>query len=514
MKRKLILVLGLIFLLSVVLCACGGKTDPTSSLSESETTTTEESTTEEPTTYPTPLNTPEAPSSSADDETPFYDTEDPEETTTGYYFVDIDDEEVEKMEDLSAYYPDVFVVTADSLNVREQPSTDSAVIGGISKNGGGTVLEVVDENWLKIRSGIVEGYVAKTYTLTGEEGYEAALALLKKRIMITEEVANVRSGPSMQDSVIGAAYEGSVFDIVQDREEGSSFYRIRYGETTNAWVHYTVVRPGWYLNCAVKVAPKTDEGTEASSEGGNASEGGNTETQAPTTAENVTPAPSTPGMPARVTNGTNGYIVCIDAGHQQTAISATEPNGPGSSEMKAKLSSGTYGRTTGVPEYETNLQVALKLEQVLLNRGYTVVMLRVNNDCPYSNAERAQVANNYGAHAFVRLHCNGNDNASIAGIVNYAPSTGNPYLTQDNITKSRNLANQLLNHMVAATGAQNRGVINGDNMTGINWSQVPVTLVEMGFMTNPDEDVKLNDPNYQNLLAEGMANGIDAFLGR
>ena len=50
-------------------------------------------------------------------------------------------------------------------------------------------------------------------------------------------------------------------------------------------------------------------------------------------------------------------------------------------------------------------------------------------------------------------------------------------------------------------------------MTGLNWSQVPVTIIEMGFLSNPTEDRLLNDSSYQDKLALGIANGIGEYLG-
>ena len=64
------------------------------------------------------------------------------------------------------------------------------------------------------------------------------------------------------------------------------------------------------------------------------------------------------------------------------------------------------------------------------------------------------------------------------------------------------------------TGAKNRGVTQTDEMTGINWSKIPVTIVEMGFMSNPDEDQKLSDRHYQTMLAEGIADGVDRYYQR
>lgn len=62
--------------------------------------------------------------------------------------------------------------------------------------------------------------------------------------------------------------------------------------------------------------------------------------------------------------------------------------------------------------------------------------------------------------------------------------------------------------------AVNRGVTQTDEMTGINWSKIPVTIVEMGFMSNPEEDQKLSDNHYQSMLAEGIADGVDRYYER
>ena len=225
-----------------------------------------------------------------------------------------------------------------------------------------------------------------------------------------------------------------------------------------------------------------------------------------------TPAESQSSQPSAST-GTNGHIVCIDAGHQQHGISDPEPNGPGSTITKAKLTTGTQGVATGLTEYQLNLDVSLKLQAELTERGYSVVMIRTTNDCPVSNAERAQIANNSGAEVFVRVHANSSNDPNVRGAMFYAPSPANPYMSQELIAASNALANTMLNSFCVTTGIQNRGLIQADDMTGINWCQVPVTIAEMGFMSNPDEDRLMADPAFQTTMAKGLANGIDAYFG-
>ena len=170
---------------------------------------------------------------------------------------------------------------------------------------------------------------------------------------------------------------------------------------------------------------------------------------------------------------TDGHIIGIDPGHQSESVdmSALEPNGPGSSEMKAKCTSGTQGTYSGVPEYQLNLEVSLQLKDELEQRGYQVVMTRTDNETAISNMERAQYAAAQGAEIYV-----------------------------------------LIDSYCAATGFQNLGIQYTDTMTGINWSTVPVTILEMGFMTSQNDDLKMNDVEFQKTMVQGIANGIDSYF--
>ena len=98
--------------------------------------------------------------------------------------------------------------------------------------------------------------------------------------------------------------------------------------------------------------------------------------------------------------------VFIAAGHQQRGISSTERLAPGSSRRKAKLTSGTAGVRTHIPEYKTNLAIAKATKKELKKRGYKVIMLRTTNNCPLSNQQRTKKANKSGADIHICIHCN------------------------------------------------------------------------------------------------------------
>lgn len=205
-------------------------------------------------------------------------------------------------------------------------------------------------------------------------------------------------------------------------------------------------------------------------------------------------------------------VIVIDAGHQTHAMSATEPIGPGSSTRKAKVTGGTSGVATHLPEYKLNLQVAKKLRTELENRGYKVVMVRTKNNVKISNVERAKIANENKADAFIRIHANSSESGSVKGALTIAPQSDNPYMTKKNRKKSQSLSKKVLTEFCKATGAGNRGVMYTNSMTGINWCKVPVTIVEMGFMSNASEDRKMVSASYQKKMVKGIAGGIDKFL--
>ena len=203
-------------------------------------------------------------------------------------------------------------------------------------------------------------------------------------------------------------------------------------------------------------------------------------TAAPTTAGTATPTPS--GGQAG-----SGRLVVIDAGHQRKGNNEKEPDGPNSTTLKAKVTSGATGHFTKIPEYELNLIVAKKLQAILLARGYRVIMVRETHDVDLSNSERAEIANKAGADVFIRIHANANDDSSVNGAETLCQTKNNPY-NSNLYAQSRKLSEKVLDALCAECGCKKRRVVETDTMSGINWCKVPVTIVEMGFLSNEKED--------------------------
>ena len=78
---------------------------------------------------------------------------------------------------------------------------------------------------------------------------------------------------------------------------------------------------------------------------------------------------------------------------------------------------------------------------------------------------------------------------------------------------SKRLSDCILKKYCKKTGIKSRGLIERDDLTGTNWSKIPVTLIEMGFLTNRSEDYFMQKPANQSKMASGIAEGIDDYFG-
>lgn len=227
----------------------------------------------------------------------------------------------------------------------------------------------------------------------------------------------------------------------------------------------------------------------------------------------LTPAPSPTPDPTPEPTPVPGPLIVIDPGHQAQGDSAPEPIGPGAEETKARVADGTQGVMTGIPEYELNLTASLLLRDELLSRGYRVILTRETNEVSLSNAERAAIANKLQADAFIRIHANAAEDPSVRGVMTICITAKNPY-NGALYPSSRSLAETLLQSLGEAVGCseEQRTLWETDGMSGLNYSLVPACIVELGYMTNPEEDLLLADDAYRHQIVLGLADGLDAWF--
>lgn len=213
--------------------------------------------------------------------------------------------------------------------------------------------------------------------------------------------------------------------------------------------------------------------------------------------------------PAEPASSLSGRFICVDPGHCVYTDNYYEPIAPGSDVTKIAFGGGTAGAV--YTEEQLNLKVGLKLEQRLLEKGARVLMTRREAESDLSSIGRAKMANEAGVDLTLRIHADGSDDPNVSGMSVLVP-TGEYIDDQELLDKSRRAGELVLEQAALASGAKNRGISPRSDMTGFNWSQVPVILLEMGFMSNPEEDGLLSQDGYQDKIADGIVKGLELYF--
>src|SRR4051812_742542 len=172
-------------------------------------------------------------------------------------------------------------------------------------------------------------------------------------------------------------------------------------------------------------------------------------------------------------------LVCLDPGHGTlpSVGRQTEPIGPGSSVRKIKDGGGTAG------EAPVALAIAQRTRALLQRDGYRVAMTRTGPTYAAGNIARARFCNARHAALMIRIHADGSTDSSQHGVKTLVPALHRGW-TDDIYAQSLRAARKVQTGVVRSTGAANIGLLFRSDLTGFNWANVPVILVECGFMTN------------------------------
>ena len=173
-------------------------------------------------------------------------------------------------------------------------------------------------------------------------------------------------------------------------------------------------------------------------------------------------------------------VIVVDAGHGGRAVGATK---------------------LGISEKDINLAIVLELKKLLdEDENIGVYYTRINDTNPTLD-QRVALANRVEADLFISVH----NNASSRGILTNEQGTQVLYSQSDTAQlSSKRLAQICLENVVDTTGSNNMGLLKGDQIRIVRNSEVPVALIEAGFMSNREELELLNTQEYQQLVAEGI----------
>ncbi len=155
-------------------------------------------------------------------------------------------------------------------------------------------------------------------------------------------------------------------------------------------------------------------------------------------------------------------------------------------------------------EKDFNLDIALKVQEMLEEEDITVHMIR-EEDVYVDFLKVGSLANKEESTLFVSVHTNSTISETAHGIETYGYLYGG---SVSNDMTSERLSEIMLDELIDATGAYRRGVKDGKTLAVINSTQMPATLVEIGFISNPEERAKMMTEEYREKLAEAIFKGI------
>lgn len=165
---------------------------------------------------------------------------------------------------------------------------------------------------------------------------------------------------------------------------------------------------------------------------------------------------------------------------------------------------GTIGKFTGVKEKDLALKAVYELKTELEKNGYEVALTRTN-DTRVELLQRTDFANEVNADLFISIHYNAVDKTDVNGIevLYYKDKDGVKY----------QFAKTLFTELVSATGAKARGVIERPLLVVPRETKMPSALIEMGFVSNRDEEIKVQNNDYLSVQVKAIVEGVKIYLG-
>ncbi|MCK5129473.1 MAG: N-acetylmuramoyl-L-alanine amidase [Clostridiales bacterium] len=232
----------------------------------------------------------------------------------------------------------------------------------------------------------------------------------------------------------------------------------------------------------------------------------------PSATPTVTPPPTPVPTDTPIPQDLLGYKIGIDPGHQRSGNSDEESQSPYYVKMKAKCSFGTHGVLSQLKEHVFNLDISFLLKAALEERGASVFMTREVAEVDISNQERAKMVKEAGCDVWIRIHANSSKSPSKTGISMLTPKYKS--VSTHLYEESKRLSGLIQKNVITFTDAKDHKLSYRGDITGFNWSRIPVTLIECGYMSNEEDDKLLNDDAYRALLVSGMVDGfIQYFAG-
>ncbi|MGG0716359.1 SH3 domain-containing protein [Robertmurraya massiliosenegalensis] len=410
----------------------------------------------------------------------------------------------------------VGTIHASSLNVRSTPSTQGKVLGSLKQGEKITVLSQ-QNGWLEITYKNQKAWISNDYVKlesTSTTGTSTSTSKTQSSSnatgiigTVTATSLNVRNSGSLNGQVIGHVSKGDSFQIL---EEVNSWVKIQLKSGKFGWI------AGWYLQ---KSMPSESTGANGSPKNSTLTidqNGTNIRSGPDLSSKVIARANAGDKFPIvnihkdwyeiKLSNGKSGYvagwIVTVSSGVPQVEKLGS------SSDIKNKkimIDPGHGGRDNGATgakgtlEKNLTLKTAQLLSAKLKARGAKVLLTR-NNDQYLSLGSRVSMAHYQNVDAFISLHYDSIDNHTVRGMTSYYYHSN-----------QKSLASNIHTATIKQTKIKDRGVRQG-NYHVIRENKQPAALLELGYLSNPTEELMLTTSQYQEQVTNGIVQGIVTYF--
>lgn len=367
-------------------------------------------------------------------------------------------------------------VTASRLNVRRGPGTQHPVIGSLPQ---GTRVAVQEQRgeWWRVQAGRLTGWVARQYlrvegATPSPPASPPVPAPGTQTVAVNTSVLNVRAGPGTHYRVVTQVRRDTRLTVHQRRGE---WLLVRLPNGLPGWVFGRYVRPVSTPPAPAPGSPPSQ--AQPSPPSGRLIPGPPRAPAAPMPQPIGAPGTDPPPAPNDPQAILRGKRIILDPGH-----GGQDP--------------GAIGRTMGTLEKTVNLQVAQRVKARLEDLGAEVFMTREDDRYP-TLADRVAFARQVQGDVFISIHHNSALDQTVRGTMTFYAKDG----------PSRLLAEAVHEELVRAIGLRDLQVRRANYYVIVN-NPYPAILCEIGFLSNPDEERLVRDPEFQARAAQGIVQGL------
>lgn len=418
---------------------------------------------------------------------------------------------------------------ATNLRIRSGPDTTYEILG-VFPNGQKAKASEKNGDWVKISYENVTGWVSAQFV--AEAPSEEAQPQNENQQNVQSDstgtvgvsTLNVRKSPEANSDIVATLNRNTVVSI---SDEKYGWYEINFNGMSG-WVasHYIVKDPSGGQAAKINSSENADKSITDKASGEYAIivyEGTNIRSDPSTSSTIIQRAgkgesfsitsSANDWYEIKLENGEKGFIaswvvqVSSDPSEKADLPQAPKQNGSGTIKNKTiVLDPGHGGHDSGTIGYTGTLEKKLtwKTTELLYHKlqsfGANVYLTR-HSDSFVSLQSRVSVSHYRNTDAFVSIHFDAYEDTSIRGSTAY-------YYSE---SKDKQLASDVQAEIAKRSLLENRGVVFGDYFV-LRENRQPSILLELGYLSNPQEEVAVSSRSYQEKVTDGIANGLEDYF--